>query len=163
MDEAKKRQWDVWLGAMGPVLTVAGILVGVWQFNRGEHNRVILENELITHKDQVDFQRKLWLNRLDTYRSLITLAGKVVAVVAEKGTKDQSFDGLWQELTAMYWSLSIFVENADVADHMRDFYTAVRDFRTGWVDADKVKLKADALVRACRDSIESSAPAGAKP
>jgi hypothetical protein len=43
VDEARKRLWDVWLGILGPILTVLGLLVGVWQFNIGEHNRVILE------------------------------------------------------------------------------------------------------------------------
>jgi hypothetical protein len=69
MDEAGKRQWDVWLGIVAPILTVAGILVGVWQFNRGENNRVKLENELVIKKDTVEFQRKLWLNRLETYKA----------------------------------------------------------------------------------------------
>lgn len=163
MDEERKRLWDVWLGILGPILTVVGLLVGVWQFNRGEHNRVILENELVTKKDQVDFQRRLWQNRLETYRSLITLVGKIVAQAAEKGPKDPALDSQWQELTAAYWSQSIFVENDDVAGHLKDFYTTVRDFREGWANSNALKLKANALVQICRQSIEGTAPAGAKP
>ena len=43
MDEASKRKWDVALGVLAPILTVVGLLVGVWQFNRGEINRTNLE------------------------------------------------------------------------------------------------------------------------
>ena len=163
MDEARKRLWDVWIGILGPVITVTAILVGIWQFNQGEHNRVVLENELIVKKDQVAFQRKLWLNRLDTYRALITLAGKIAAQTAEKGPKDPALDSLWQELTAMYWSQSIFVENDNVAERLKDFYATVRDFREGWANSKAVKIKIDALVQVCRQSIEGTAPAGAKP
>jgi hypothetical protein len=163
MNEARKRQWDVWLGIVAPILTVAGILVGVWQFNRGEENRVVLENELVVKKDAVEFQRKLWLNRLETYRAMITLAGNIVAAAQDKKTVDASFDQLWHDLTAMYWSQSILVEDANVGEHLRDFYTAVRDLRDGWTGTDEVKLKANALVRACRESITRDAPLGAKP
>jgi hypothetical protein len=163
MDEARKRQWDVWLGIVAPILTVAGILVGVLQFNRGENNRVKLENELVVKKDAVEFQRKLWLSRLETYRTLITLAGNIVAAAEDEKTADAAFDQLWHDLTAIYWSQSIFVEDADVGQHLRDFYTTVRDFRDEWVDADKVKLKANALAQACRASIIRDAPLGAKP
>jgi hypothetical protein len=163
MDEAGKRQWDVWLGIVAPILTVAGILVGVWQFNRGENNRVKLENELVIKKDTVEFQRKLWLNRLETYKAMITLAGNIVAAAEDKKTGDAAFDQLWRDLTASYWSQSIFVEDDDVAGPLRDFYTAVRDLRGGWTGADEVKLHANALVQACRASITRDAPLGAKP
>jgi hypothetical protein len=163
MDEAKKRKWDVYLGVIAPILTVAAILVGVWQFNRGEENRVLLENNLVVKKDAVEFQRKLWLNRLETYRTMINLAGNIVAAAEDKKTSDTTFDQLWRDLTAIYWSQSIFVEDADVGQRLRDFYTTVRDLRDGWVDADKVKLKATALVSACRESVTRDAPLGAKP
>jgi hypothetical protein len=163
MNEDSKRQWDVWLGIIAPVLTVAGLLVGVWQFNHGETKRVELENQLVVKKDAVEFQRKLWLNRLETYRTMITLAGNIVAAAEDKKVGDPSFGQLWHDLTAMYWSQSILVEDADVAQHLRDFYTGVRDLRDGWTGTDELKLKADALVRACRESITRDAPLGAKP
>ncbi len=71
MDEEAKRKWDVSLGIVVPILTVAGLLVGVWQFNRGEENKTRLEYELLDRKDKIDFQRKLWLERLSTYTQIM--------------------------------------------------------------------------------------------
>ena len=78
MDESTKRVWDVWLGFIAPILTVVGILIGIWQFNSGEENKARLEHELVTQKDNIDFHRKLWLEQVSTYRSIAELAGKIV-------------------------------------------------------------------------------------
>lgn len=59
MDKSRKRYWDVALGIVAPLVTVVGLLIGVWQFNAGEQNKVRLENELQKHKDIAEFQRKL--------------------------------------------------------------------------------------------------------
>lgn len=162
MEDAKKRGWDVVLGLIAPVLTVAGILVGVWQFNRGQHDRVVLEDHLIKRKDEVEFRRRLWLNRVQTYQTLLTLVGNIVATASEQGVKSPTFDKEWHGLTAIYWSGSIFVESPAVASRLRDFYVTVHDFRTGWATLKMLKLRADALATACRDSIERSAPSGTK-
>jgi hypothetical protein len=78
MKEEDKRLWDVIVGIAGPLLTVAGILVGVWQFNVGEENRRVLEHDSAVQKDEIEFRRKLWLERLNAYRSIAELAGEVV-------------------------------------------------------------------------------------
>src|SRR6516162_1371483 len=103
MDEERKRYWDVCLGIMSPIVAVAGLLAGVWQFNRGEQNRVKLENQLLIQKDTIEFRRKLWLEKLDTYRSLVTLAGKITAAVSETAGPSKELDTLERALTAVYW------------------------------------------------------------
>jgi hypothetical protein len=70
MTEATKRKWDVGLGIIAPILTCLTILVGVVQFNIGEQNKVRLEYDLIKQKDTIEFNRKLWLERLNAYRSI---------------------------------------------------------------------------------------------
>ena len=89
MDEARKRKWDITLGMFGPVLTVAGILVGVWQFNAGERNRTNLEYQLIEKKDLTEFRRKLWLERLSSYKSVAGLAGEIAAYPKPDNKFDQ--------------------------------------------------------------------------
>jgi hypothetical protein len=150
MDEEPKRNWDVGLGIVAPILTIVGILVGVWQFNRGEENRTKLEYQLLERKDKIEFQRKLWLERLSTYKSIAEQAGKIAT--ADK--KDKRFKQFVQNFDAAYWGMMIFVEDPDVEKAMIDFHLELVDYQKGLSDGDKVKLRADELVKACRKSAE---------
>ncbi|MGU3387834.1 hypothetical protein ACLBYG_25255 [Methylobacterium sp. D53M] len=168
MDEARKRYWDVALGVAAPVLTVLGLLTGVWQFSAGERNKVRLESELQSRKDIIEFQRKLWLEKLEAYKAIVALAGKIAAAAdqpkegsGQAAAGKPAIDGLWRDLTGAYWGQKLLLEDDDVAKGLRDFYDTVRDFRDNWADTNKVKMKADALAEACRGAIRRSAPQGA--
>jgi hypothetical protein len=145
MDEESKRRWDVALGIIAPILTVIGLLVGVWQFNKGEENKTRLEYQLLAQKDKLDFERKLWLERLGTYKSIAEQAGNI----ATTDETDKTFKGLVQAYDASYWGMMIFVEDSDVEKAMIDFHVEVVDY-----DGDKLKLRANELVKACRKSVE---------
>lgn len=149
MDEGSKRSWDVWLGIVAPVLTIVGILVGVWQFSRGEENRTNLEYQLLARKDKIEFQRKLWLERLSAYKSIAEQAGKI----ATTDKKDKSFRQLVHDFDAEYWGTMILVEDPEVEKAMIDFHLELLDYQKGQSDENKVKLRADELVKACRKSI----------
>jgi hypothetical protein len=150
MDEESKRKWDVSLGMLAPLLAVAGLLVGVWQFNRGEENRTQLEYQLLERKDKVDFQRKLWLERLSTYKAIAEQAGKI----ATTDKNDKRFKEYVQSFDASYWGLMIFVEDAAVEQAMIDFHLEVVDYEAGRSDGSRLKLRANELVKACRKSVE---------
>jgi hypothetical protein len=149
MDEDTKRGWDVGLGIVAPVLTVVGLLVGVWQFNQGEENKTRLEYQLLEKKDKIEFQRKLWLERLSTYKSIAEQAGKI----ATTDKDDKSFNGLVKSFDAAYWGMMIFVEDPAVEQAMIDFHVELVDYQTGKSKAEKVKLRAEELVKACRKSV----------
>ena len=153
MNEATKRRWDVWLGIVAPVLTVIGILVGVRQFNAGEENRRELQQKAMVHKDDMDFRRKLWLERLNAYRSVAELSGKIIAQADGEKFKDAVRD-----LTATYWGAMILVEDAAVEEAMVNFYFALQDFKDGWRTLDQLKIRADQLIKACRRSLEEQRP-----
>lgn len=150
MNEESKRRWDLRLGIVAPILTVAGLLTGVWQFNRGEENRTKLEYQLLDRKDKIEFQRKLWLERLSTYKTIAEQAGKIATT--EK--TDKRFKEFVRGFDASYWGLMIFVEDAAVEQAMIDFHVEVVDYQAGKSNADKLKLRADELVKACRKSVE---------
>jgi hypothetical protein len=149
MNEESKRRWDVGLGIVAPILTVLGLLVGVWQFNRGEENKIRLEYCLIEKKDKVDFQRKLWLERLSTYKSIAEQAGKIATTEKD----DKKFKDLVQAFDASYWGMMIFVEDPVVEKAMIDFHVEVVDYQKGQSDGNKLKLRADELVKSCRKSV----------
>jgi hypothetical protein len=150
MDESAKRAWDVWLGIVAPILTVVGILIGIWQFNAGEEHKARLEHELVKERDDVDFRRKLWLERVAAYRSVAELAGKITAHAG-----DDKLNDLTKDFVAAYWGTMILVEDHSVEKAMIDFYVEVVDFRTGWSNESRLKRRADALIKACRHSEET--------
>jgi hypothetical protein len=150
MSEESKRKPDLWLSLVAPVLTVAGLLVGVWQFNRGEENKTRLEQSLIAKKDDVEFQRKLWLDRVTTYRTMGEIVGKIVAHPAN----DTKLAELSEEFNGAYWGLMILVEDKQVEKAMIQFHDEIDDYRKGRSDAERLKKRADQLLEVCRKSIE---------
>lgn len=148
MDEDRKRGWDVRLGLVAPILTVIGILIGVWQFNAGENNRrhdtAIAEEQ----RDTIAFKRRLWQEKLDTYQKVTELAGKIVA------TSGQDQANAYKEFQSAYWGAMVLVEDQPVEAAMIAFDKEYRDIKSGWVkDPDRLKVRADVLAKACRASL----------
>lgn len=158
MDEETKRGWDVALGIFGPMLVVIGLFVSVLQFNIGERNKVCLENELVRQKDWVEFNRKLWLERLSAYKGVAEVAGKIAA-----RTEDGKFGDLIRDFLAAYWGTMVLVEDTPVERSMKDFYLTILDYQHGYADASRLKIAADALVKACRESAERGVAPSAPP
>jgi hypothetical protein len=160
MDEDRKRLWEVRLGLagwtltlLGTAATLAGILVGVWQFNEGQREKAELENSLLLRKDEIEFQRRLWLERLSAYRSVAETAGKIVARLDDAEKLKEAV----QEFTAAYWGSMIMVEDKAVESAMIDFMLELHDFEIGWSTANKIKISANELIKACRKSAEDGA------
>jgi len=153
MEEARKRDWDVALGIVAPIVTVVGVLVGIWQFVAGENHKVILEQSLIQRKDDLDFARKLWIERMNQYRSVAELAGKIIAYSGNTKQKD-----VIQDFVAAYWGAMILVEDKEVERAMISFYVELRDHSEGWSSDDRLKARADGLIAACKRSVEGGGP-----
>lgn len=145
-----ERNWKSLLEISGPLLTVAGLLLGVWQFNRGEENRTRLEYELIKKKDETEFRRKLWLERLSTYQTVAKTAGEIAASTDD----DKQFKEKTREFLSAYWGSMILVEDKSVEKAMMAFQDAIRDFNDGYSKAADVRKKALELVTKCRESVQ---------
>jgi len=146
MNEEQKRNWDVGIAVVGWLLTIITIFAGVWQFNKGEENKVRLENELLLRKDEIAFQRQLWAERLATYRKIAEAAGAVVASVNDK----TQMEAYILQFTTLYWGVMILVQDKEVEQAMIDFAVEVRDYQNGWSSSEKLKFKANTLIQACR-------------
>lgn len=142
MDEPSKRSWDVLLGAVAPIITVVGILIGVWQFNVGEERKAAYEHA-----------SKLWLQRVDTYTAVAKLVGKIAAPPDDATLKQAVSDFM-----SSYWSDMILVEDKAVERAMVDFRIEVDDFIRGRSTADRLKIRADVLMEAFKTSITEHAP-----
>ena len=154
MTEEQKRVWDVCIAIATGIVAVITIFVGLYQFNKGEENKVRLENQLLQRKDDIAFRRQLWQERLTTYQKIAESVGAIVANIDDKGELKKNV----AQFTALYWGVMIFVEDKQVEQAMIAFAEAIRDYQKEWVPADKVKFKADALIQVCRDSAATGAP-----
>jgi len=148
--EDNKRVWDVRLGMATPVLTVVTLLVGVWQFNHGEENRVRLESQLLKDRDTREYHRKLFQERLSTYRAIAEIAGGIAA----QKSKDKKLQELTESFMAQYWGLTILVEDKDVEKSMILFHDEILDYRENRSNTKRLRIRADELVKACRTSLE---------
>jgi hypothetical protein len=147
--EEKKRAWDVALGIAGPVVAVLGLLLGVWQFNKGEENKTKLESHLLQERDSLEYRRKLLDQRLATYHTIADLAGKIAA----HGRHDKIFEGFTESFLAQYWGLMILVQDQGVETSMIRFHDEIADYQKHRSDINRVRIRADELVKACRASL----------
>jgi len=152
MDEARKRKWDITLGMFGPVLTVAGILVGVWQFNAGERNRTNLGIPVDREKkDLTEFRRKLGWNALSSYKSVAGLAGEIAAYPKP----DNKFGPTGAELRLLILGIdgSRRRQERRATDDRVPF--GDRRLQTQEDHRREVKQHADRLVQTCKESLKT--------
>jgi hypothetical protein len=148
MNEEIYRKWDVGLKIIAPILAVAGLLAGVWQFTREQAAQLERQYQLIAENDRLEFKRKVWEKQLDVYM-------KVSNVVGRLASGNQSKDQLTKEIEqfdSLYWGDMIYVEDEAVEKAMIDFHVEIQDFLKGVGTRDRLKVRADSLIRACRES-----------
>ena len=153
IDEGTKRRWDVMLGITGPVLTLVTVLLGVWQFDRGAANRREDDFHNAMLKDEIEFRRKLWLEQLETYRSISKLSGRIVATPPGKER-----DAAISEFETAYWGSMILVSDKEVTQAMIGLRQALRDEKNKLGDPNDVKVWADKLGTVCRNSLAAGSP-----
>jgi hypothetical protein len=154
-EEAKEREDRLWR-TLAPALTLIGIVVGVWQFNTGEEHRRVAAEKAVTQQNTTEFERRLWLDKVEAYQKVAELTGRVIAS-QDAGVAER--DAAYRAFVSAYWGAMILVEDRSVADAMQRFYLDLIDLRSGWqTDPSVLKDHADALLKACRQGIESGAP-----
>lgn len=150
MEKTNRANWDIYIGIAGPILTCAGILLGVWQFNAGERNKVRLQHELVKQQDEIEFRRKLWLEKLKTYQEVAQLAGKL-SVYTDEASRFKDFS---LQFKAAYWGSLIFVDDPNVESELKKFYLELKDFEVNQSNPGRLKMRATDLIKACRVSSE---------
>jgi hypothetical protein len=145
---ARRTSWETVISALAPVVTIAGIVAGVWQFERGENDRA-----------KEAFNQQLFLQRISACQKVAEVSGEIAATTASSRARR---DQLAEQFNAYYWGLMALVEDANVETAMNEFYYELHDYIVGsiWTDANKIKTKALALAKACRSSIEDRREAG---
>jgi hypothetical protein len=137
---------------MSPILTAAALLIGVWQFNQGEQNKARLEASLMIQRDTLEYQRRRFEQRVEVYHDIARLAGAIAA----RDSPDQRLRELNNEFLAQYWGLALLVQDESVEAAMVRFHDEIADYERGDSDANRIKLRANELVLACRTSLDEA-------
>jgi hypothetical protein len=149
MTEDEHRTWDIRLQAIAPFITVAGLLVGVWQFTAGERHTREREHALAAAQDSVEFRRRIWDQQLDAFRQVAKAAGEVAS-----STDDHTrFGKAVREFETLYWGLSVFTADPAVEEKLHDLHVEISDYQKGKSSADRLRLRSEALVTAMRQSL----------
>lgn len=152
MTEDQRNRWELVFKGFGPLLTVVAIIVGVWQFDTGERNRQRQEVESLVKRDRLEFRRRLWVGKLETYKQLAELTGEVIATHEMLGPRA---DEAYSKFIKTYWGAMMMVQNDEVERAMIAFQAELVDYRSGWSkDIGRLKDRADILLKKCRKNVE---------
>jgi len=144
MDENTKRRWDVILGIVTPILTIVGVLVGVWKFTAEQAQ----QTELMVRSNAIEFERNLWKQQLDTYAKIADIVGRI----ASNAEDLKALAELVKEFQSLYWGAMILVEDESVEAAMIAFNQEIQDFKSGWSNSNRLKTRALQLIEICRNS-----------
>jgi hypothetical protein len=128
---------------IAPVITIAGLLVGVWQFSNQQ-----------TYNDKMEFKRKVWEKRLDAYTEIADIMSKIVTE-----TKREKVDSLSGKFEQLYWGKLPLFEDSLVEKSLKNFQELLQDAKENIEDADnKMLLKKAGYIAAtnCQKSIHDS-------
>ena len=143
---------EIIIKAVAPVLTVVGILIGVYEFQAGERNTKEREYELIARQDSIEFKRKVWEQQLEVYRNLAGAAGQLSTATGNA----QEFQKAADKFEQIYWGTAPLFEDESTEAAFKDLHLAVGDFRAHRIGANELRLAAAAAGDSMRASLARS-------
>ena len=152
MDDATYKTWDLRLKIIAPILTIAGLLIGVWQFTKGQAAQLERQYQLSAENDRMEFKRRVWEKQQEAYMKISSVVGRIAS-------GNQRKEELIKDITAfdsLYWGEMIYVEDKAVEQAMIDFHVEIQDFLNDIGTKERLKQRAEALIQACRNSSRAS-------
>ncbi len=132
---------------------IAGLSVisGVVIYIHGLNASIEKEQALIDMRSQVEYQRKLWDERRESYKALATTLGGIAAEIdIDKKISPESLKSFSQA----YWGLLILVENESVKSELVKLKDDFRDLENGRISANKIKLRIERIVSMSKTHID---------
>jgi len=88
------------------------------------------------------------------YRKIAEVTGSIAANTNDK----KKFQEDIAQFNTLFWGTMIFVEDKEVEKAMIAFSLAIRDYQGGWIGVEKLKIDANSLIQACRQSAAKGTP-----
>jgi hypothetical protein len=148
MNEETHRKWDIGLKVAAPIITVLGLLVGVWQYTHEQKEQLVRQYKLIAENDRLEFKRRLWEKQLETYLHISNIVGKI----AGGDQSEKEFKESINQFNTAYWGAMIYAEDAAVEKAMIEFNLEIQDYLNKESDKTRLKQRALAVVQACKQS-----------
>ena len=148
MDENTHRRWDVIAKFVVPLVSVIGLIAGALQFQKQAAAARALELEKIQQNEVVAFRRAIWDEQAKVYERVAEAVGKLTGASADP----TAFDEALNEFRSLYWGAMILVEDTAVARAMIRMQVEAEDFREHLSSAERIKVRAEELISACRKS-----------
>jgi len=142
------------IDAFGPILTFAGIIIGISNFNSEQKESAEKERKTQTYLDAMEFKRKNWEKQHEIYIQIAEIIGKITNGNSEVQTKEK--DKFIEEFQQLYYGKAAFVEDDTVAANMRKFHDALEDYRDGFRTQNDLKSIGFELIAVCKASSKSS-------
>ena len=117
MTEKNYPIFELIIRIIGAVVTVAGVLIGIYQYSDQK-----------AHNDELEFRRKMWEKRADAYSDI----GNIVASIVTNNV-DTTLQRLNTEFLKRYWGTLVLVEDSLVEQSMIKFKNEVNDKLKGYI------------------------------
>ncbi len=142
-NKINNNNWSVYVDNVSKILTAliaaGGFVWGIIAFQYEQRTNETLE-----------FRRKLWEKRLETYNKLSDVIGELII----KRSDQQAFDSLQNRFEFLYYSAMVVVEDSLVEQKMVSFLTAINDFKLRRKSEIHLKTKALQLMRDISTSLK---------
>jgi hypothetical protein len=148
MKDDTHRSWDIAVKIVAPIVTVTGLLLGLYQFHTQQENLQKLEMQRLRKNDEIAFRRALWERQITAY----TLLSNTVGAIAISTRDEASFKKHITEFYSLYWGHLLLVEDEDVKLAMIKFHVEIQDYLKDWSSEERLKVRASEIVTACRKS-----------
>lgn len=146
-DEAYKK-WDLTIKTIAPIITVLGLLVGVWQFTRGQSAQLEREYKLLEEKDRIEFKQRTWAKQVEVYTKVSNVVGRIAA----EDLSDDELKKTIGQFYTLYWGDMLYVEDEAVEQAMIDFHVEIQDYLKEIGNRDRLKVRAKQLIEVSRQS-----------
>ena len=151
MKDERYKSWDIIFKALAPVVTVAGLLLGLHQFQRSQENVFRVEQLRLEKNDAIAFRRALWEKQRDIYTNL----GNVIGEILASSEDPTAFRTAVRKFYVLYWGDMILIADDTVRSRMIDFHRDLRDHGLKRIETDQLKPSAEQLIESCRKSLEN--------
>jgi len=104
--------------------------------------------KLLIENGRLEFKHQQWEKQLDVYLKISYVVGQIVAGHLRRDELKNAIDGFY----SMYWGGLIYVKDDDVEQAMINFHFEIHDYLEGIGTQDKLKLRADSLIKTIQKS-----------
>lgn len=152
MNEDRKRIWDIRLGVVTPIIAIASLWVGFFQFEQSETDHIRLQHELAERTSRLEFRRTLWLAKVKAYQTVTELAGAISADPEHALQPHAAAD----QFMVSYWGVMYLNEGPEVEHQMILLADEIRHIRGGEGDKTRLRLKALKVISVMRAELDST-------